>query len=735
MRGPRAAPAASRRRGTDSRTTRPSRPRAAPSTRFPGRSPCAMPSKTARGEPANFAGTGTRGRRVAFTEGRTCETQPARGTSGTSRAKRPVRWIGSRTNGSRTRDAREGRDAHGPVEDAVAPGPRRPAQKRRRLLPRRRLRLDRLRRAAAHRPRPRGPHPVRLRVVLPGHAGAADRRGRAAAAPGEPARSVRGGGHRADRGVGAARPVHRGALPGHPGRGPGGGRLRFLRPAHRPVPQPRRRALAARRHHAVRPARTHPGAEQAAQAAAGLAPRDGAAPGRRPVLLRRLRGGRPHQRRPHPGGRPHRRLRQGHGRRLARPAAVRRLRRAAGLPAPARLPPRRQRLSAAPGLGGGLRHLHPPRPGPRLRGLRAVLRGPPAGAPAQRGHRPLGGEVGRGTAAGGLRRRPVRLREGLAAPRRRADAVHRRPGGDLRPGHRRGHRPAHRRGRPLCPRRLPRRGLAPHRGRRQGRQRRPRPAPDLPRGLGPRPLTHWAHDRDTARGTRTPHPRRGRGHGPDRARGTDRQGGTALRRAPRRRGGRRARPRGRRGADRGGLAARRRGGRRAEPRLAGRGRPRPAHQGHRGRRHQAAGGGAGGVRPAHPRHPGRPAGEGGGPGAQRRRQAAGRTGRTDPETTDREVRAPARAPRSASELNRPRIGTKSGKTGQKAAFSGACRPRSRASRAASCLNAHSIFGSIANRKTRRTGAVHSRVTATPAIRVTRISPSGRCSQAWSNQPR
>ena len=63
------------------------------------------------------------------------------------------------------------------------------------------------------------------------------------------------------------------------------------------------------------------------------------------------------------------------------------------------------------------------------RRLRAALRRPPAGPPAQRGQRPLGGEGGGGPAAGRLRRRPVRPGEGLAAPRRRADAVHRRPGG------------------------------------------------------------------------------------------------------------------------------------------------------------------------------------------------------------------------------------------------------------------------------------------------------------------
>ncbi|CAM5675870.1 PP2C family protein-serine/threonine phosphatase [Streptomyces violaceorubidus] len=64
---------------------------------------------------------------------------------------------------------------------------------------------------------------------------------------------------------------------------------------------------------------------------------------------------------------------KGHGRGLARPAAVGGLRRTARQPAAARLPAGRQRLPAPPGLGRGLRHLHPPRPGPRLRRLRAVL--------------------------------------------------------------------------------------------------------------------------------------------------------------------------------------------------------------------------------------------------------------------------------------------------------------------------------------------------------------------------
>lgn len=140
-----------------------------------------------------------------------------------------------------------------------------------------------------------------------------------AAPPREPARAVRGGRHRADSRVREARPLHGGPLPGHPRRGPGRRGLRFLRPADRPVPQPGGRSLATRRHHALRPARTHPGAEQAAAAPGGLAPRDGAAPGGRPVVLRRLRRGRPDERRPDPRSRPHGRLRKGDGRRPPAP--------------------------------------------------------------------------------------------------------------------------------------------------------------------------------------------------------------------------------------------------------------------------------------------------------------------------------------------------------------------------------------------------------------------------------
>ena len=65
---------------------------------------------------------------------------------------------------------------------------------------------------------------------------------------------------------------------------------------------------------------------------------------------------------------------------------------------PARLPARGQRLSAAPGLGRGLRHLHPSRPRPGLRRLRAPLGRPSPGASSCT------------RAAAGGRRRPPRAR-------------------------------------------------------------------------------------------------------------------------------------------------------------------------------------------------------------------------------------------------------------------------------------------------------------------------------------
>ncbi|MBE1597309.1 hypothetical protein H4687_003438 [Streptomyces stelliscabiei] len=128
--------------------------------------------------------------------------------------------------------------------------------------------------------------------------------------------------------------------------------------------------------------------------------------------------------------------------------------------------------------------------------------GHPPGPPAQRGHRSLGGEGRRGPPPGCLRRCPVRPGQGLVAPRRRPDAVHRRTRRDLRAGHSRRHRPPHRRGRPLRRGRLPRRRLAPHRSRGQGRQRRPSPSPDLPRR--PDGDTVGVPERGAGNGARTP---------------------------------------------------------------------------------------------------------------------------------------------------------------------------------------------------------------------------------------
>lgn len=103
---------------------------------------------------------------------------------------------------------------------------------------------------------------------------------RTAAAVGQPPGPVRRLRGRTGRRGRAVRPVRRRTGADHPGHGPGRRRGRVLRAADRAVPQPGRGALAAWRHDALRPARTHPRPEQTAHAARGLAPRDGAAPGR-----------------------------------------------------------------------------------------------------------------------------------------------------------------------------------------------------------------------------------------------------------------------------------------------------------------------------------------------------------------------------------------------------------------------------------------------------------------------
>ena len=341
---------------------------------------------------------------------------PAMGPDGCGDIDAPLNgWIRSQSN-----DTRPGRAEHpdGPDAQRPAPGPRRRAQIRGRLLPRRRLRLVRPRRPARRHPRHRRGHAPASPTGSPRRPWSC-RSSPAGCCCGRPTSWSCTRASAAALVVEAALfgPYDEGPDADHPGHGPGRRRGRVLRAADRAVPQPGRGALAARRHHALRPARTHPGPEQAARAARGLAPRDGAAPGRRPVLLRRLRRRRPHPRRPHPRSGAHRCLRQGHGRRLPRPAAVRRLRRPARLAAAARLPARRQRLSAAPGLGRGLRDLHPPRPRPGIGRLRTALRRPSAGPPAQRRQRPLGGEVGRGAAARRLRRRRVRPGQGARCGR------------------------------------------------------------------------------------------------------------------------------------------------------------------------------------------------------------------------------------------------------------------------------------------------------------------------------
>ena len=60
------------------------------------------------------------------------------------------------------------------------------------------------------------------------------------------------------------------------------------------------------------------------------------------------------------------------------------------------VPPGRQRLPAAPGLGGGLRDRDPPLPRPRRRHLRGAHGRPPARRAPPGRHRPLGGAAQRG---------------------------------------------------------------------------------------------------------------------------------------------------------------------------------------------------------------------------------------------------------------------------------------------------------------------------------------------------
>ena len=133
-------------------------------------------------------------------------------------------------------------------------------------------------------------------------------------------------------------------------------------------------------------------------------------------------------------GRRRRRLGQGRGRRHPRPAAVRGVRRTARRAAAGRLPPRRQRLPAAPAVGRGVRHRGPPLARPQLRRLRGAQRRPPAGRPPDRRAR-AAGRSGRARA----RRSACSTAStfpavrGAAAAGRRDHALHRRPGGDPAP--------------------------------------------------------------------------------------------------------------------------------------------------------------------------------------------------------------------------------------------------------------------------------------------------------------
>ena len=217
-----------------------------------------------------------------------------------------------------------------------------------------------------------------------------------------------------------------------------GRRLRLLRPAHRPVPQPGRRAVAARRHHALRPARTHPGAEQAAAAAAragtaemALRPAGGQSFSGDFVVAARTNGGRTLEVV----------LTDVSGKGMDAGSRALLLSGAFGgllgsLPPHAFLPAANGYLLRQDWDEGFATSIH------LVLDLDSgdyelLLRGPPAGPATPRGQRPLGGEGRRGPAARRLRRGRSSTRvKGSLRARRRADAVHRRPGGDRRPGHR-----------------------------------------------------------------------------------------------------------------------------------------------------------------------------------------------------------------------------------------------------------------------------------------------------------
>ena len=253
------------------------------------------------------------------------------------------------------------------------------------------------------------------RLVLALRARPPDRGRRPAAAPGEPARPVRGGGHRADRRVVSSAPTPEG-----PGRVTPGtvlvvaacGLFGLLIAQFRSrvgVPWRRGGTMLFDLRERIRVQSKLPRLPQGWHREMALRPAGGQSFSGDFVVAART------ERRPHPGGRPHRRLRQGHGRGLPRPAALGRLRRPARLAA-ARTPSSRP-PTAICSARTGTRASPPPSTSSSTstRGdYELFSAGHLPGAPTPRGQRPLGGEVGRGPAAGRLRRRPVRPGQGLA---------------------------------------------------------------------------------------------------------------------------------------------------------------------------------------------------------------------------------------------------------------------------------------------------------------------------------
>ena len=156
---------------------------------------------------------------------------------------------------------------------------------------------------------------------------------------------------------------------------------------------------------------------------AGLGRPVGAALGRRYAVRWRLR------RRLHLAGctAPRRRGRgrvgQGRGGRHPGAAAVRRVRRAADRTAARRVPARRQRLPAPPGLGRGVRDRDPPLSRPRLRRLRGAHRRASAGGSPGGGVGPLAGAADRGADPRPDRGRDVHLAYGVSGPATRCSSI------------------------------------------------------------------------------------------------------------------------------------------------------------------------------------------------------------------------------------------------------------------------------------------------------------------------